>query len=465
VTAFPAGDTAPAATLTPTLAPTPTVGPDPEPAVTAKTRTRTRRRWHRVVIPFAVLVLAWAWTLAAHSLQSPSLRDPGTMSPAGTGPDGSSVLADRLRERGVTILPARSTAQAVDLLQTIDARPATVFVPAPDFLNGSLVDRVAALGLNLRIVMVRPGIFARAAAGSPFFGSQTRWASRALPPGCDSPVATGAGVATAHHDAYESFEDVAPFSSVTMDCYQGGLVAARVRGLEIVYVGATDPFRNSRIGEGGNAALATGLLSTSDRLIWLDVHSQELAVGHIDLTLPQYHRGGQDRTTSQGDPTLEAFPPIMWAALLLVALGAVLFALARARRLGPPVAEPLPVVVPAAEAITGRGRLYRRVHARQATLDALRAAAIARLARLVYQFDEAPPERDLLAPGPAADALVARVADRTGDPNAIRSVLYGLTVDSDEDLAAAVASLDAIVATVLRHNPSAAPPRIEQESP
>ena len=116
------------------------------------------------------------------------------------------------------------------------------------------------------------------------------------------------------------------------------------------------------------------------------------------------------------------------------------------------------MVVPAAEAVTGRGRLYRRVQARQATLDALRAAAIARLVRVVYPFDEAPPERDLLTPGPAADALVARVAARTGDPDTIRGVLYGPKVSSDDELSAAVARLDALVATVLRHNPSAIPP-------
>jgi hypothetical protein len=170
---------------------------------------------------------------------------------------------------------------------------------------------------------------------------------------------------------------------------------------------------------------------------------------------------------------------MLWAWLSMLAVGAVLVAFVRGRRLGPPVAEPLPVVVPAAEAVTGRGRLYRGVRARQPTLNALRASAIARLARAVYPFDEAPPERDLLpqedgrsassraeadgrsassrAEGPATEALVSRIASRTSDPNTIRAVLYGDKVTNDDELAAAVARLDALVAAVVRHNPSAAP--------
>jgi hypothetical protein len=291
----------------------------------------------------------------------------------------------------------------------------------------------------------------------------TRWASQALEPGCGAPVALAAGRATAYQDHYSHVPDLDPFAPITMDCYQGGLVGARIKGVEIVYVGATDPFRNSRFSEGGNAALATGLLSGSRQLIWLDMHASEITLGPIKLPPPpSYHRGDQERGGGTGNDTIDAFPPLLWATLILLAAGALLVAIARARRLGPPVSEPLPVVVPAAEAVTGRGRLYRRVQARQATLDALRAAAIGRIARVVYRYGEVPPERDLLTPGPAADALVADIAARTSDANTIRTVLYGLKVETDEDLDAAVASLDALVAAVLRHNPSAAPSHPEE---
>jgi hypothetical protein len=451
VTAFPASDLAPAPTLA-VAEPPPVLVPPP---------ARKRRRWHRAAIPLAMLVLFWAWTLVAHATQSPSLSDPGTMSPTGTGPDGSSQLAANLRERGVTIVTAHTTKEAVDASREADQ--AIVFVPAPGFLDGSLVEKLTGLGQTARVVLVRPGLFSQAAAGSPFIGVATRWASQALEPGCGAPLALAAGRATAYQDHYARFTDLDPYAPVTMDCYQGGLVGARVKGVEIVYVGATDPFRNSRIGEAGNAALATGLLSGSRRLIWLDIHASEITLAPPKLPpLPSYHRDDQYRGGGTGNPTIDAFPPMMWASLVLLALAALLVALMRSRRLGPPVSEPLPVVVPAAEAITGRGRLYRRVHARQATLDALRAAAIGRVARVVYRYGEVPPERDLLTAGSVADALVANIAARTSDPNTIRSVLYGLKVETDEDLDAAVASLDALVAAVLRHNPSAAPSHPEE---
>jgi hypothetical protein len=54
-----------------------------------------------------------------------------------------------------------------------------------------------------------------------------------------------------------------------------------------------------------------------------------------------------------------------------------------ARRLGPPVPEPLPVAVPAAETVTGRGRFYERADARGAALGALQAAARHRILPLL----------------------------------------------------------------------------------
>jgi hypothetical protein len=117
------------------------------------------------------------------------------------------------------------------------------------------------------------------------------------------------------------------------------------------------------------------------------------------------------------------------------------------------VAEPLPVLVPAAEAVTGRGRLYRRIGARAPTLDTLRAAAIGRIARGLYPFGATPPERDLLRPGPATDAFVADIAARTGLSEVdLRFVLYGQITDDDVTLAAVVAELDAVVAAVLHQS-------------
>jgi hypothetical protein len=122
---------------------------------------------------------------------------------------------------------------------------------------------------------------------------------------------------------------------------------------------------------------------------------------------------------------------------------AVLLAVARARRLGPPVAEPLPVIVPASEAVTGRGRLYERIAAREATLDAIRGAAITRMAHVLNPFGGRPA---------SDDELVRQIAQRTATPEyAIRAVLYGPAAADDAGLADAVGRLDALTAAVLGH--------------
>ena len=66
---------------------------------------------------------------------------------------------------------------------------------------------------------------------------------------------------------------------------------------------------------------------------------------------------------------------IVWQLCLVVAL----LALWKGRRVGPLVAEELPVVVRASETVEGRGRLYRSRRARDRAADALRTATLQRL--------------------------------------------------------------------------------------
>src|SRR5690606_24859502 len=107
--------------------------------------------------------------------------------------------------------------------------------------------------------------------------------------------------------------------------------------------------RNDTVLEQGDAALALNLLGAHGRLVWLV--PDPLDASALD-------DGGTPA------PSGSVLPP--WAgvvglwALLVVLVAAVW----RARRLGPLVAEELPVVVRAAETTRGRGRLYRRARSR-----------------------------------------------------------------------------------------------------
>lgn len=431
-------------------------------ATTRRAAPRPRSlRWLRIAIPIALLLSVWAVTAVAHVVEEPNLRDAGTLSPLGTGKDGSSELARMLEAEGVHIERVQSSDEAVKAAST---RPATIFAPTPDFLHPRTISRLRALPVAHRIVVVRPGLRTLTFSPDDVLLTYDRWATATVSANCDLPYAARAGRAAVYERAYSV--DGKPFVS----CYRGGLVVVRSGADETIYVGATDPFRNGRIAEAGNATLATGLLREHGRVIWIDLHTVEvpnLSVDvDVDLNLPAYRRSERNRSSTD-NPLFDALPPVLWAAVVLGVAGAVLLALAQARRLGGPVAEPLPVLVPAAETVTGRGRLYARIQAREATLEALRAAAIAKLVRVVDPLGAPARERELIAttssgPPPAADAFIAQLVARTGWPEQwVRTTLYGPAPKDDDGLGRAVAALDTLVWAVLRDNPvrrAAAPP-------
>ncbi len=414
---------------------------------------RRSRRWPRFVIPLVVVALAWLATFAAHAYQEPNSSDSQTLSPTGAGRHGSSQLADKLQAAGVSIVRVSSSAAAVAAANGGDA---TVFVPAPDYLNPRFVLDLARTPGSHRIVLVRPGWRALLTATVPAGVHSSRWATATVEPQCATEYARRAGAAAVRRDVYDG-DDPSTL------CYGGSLIGFQREGREIIFVGASEPFRNDRIGEVGNAAFATGLLSEFGRVIWVDVHRLETtpptaSAEPDDLTLPTYQRGDRDRTNT-GIALFDAFPVQLWAVLALLFAGGVLLALARARRLGAPVAEPLPVLVPAAEAVTGRGRLYERINARDASLAALRAAAIARIARVLDPTATAATERQLSTPGPPADRFVAQIAARVGlEDAAVWTVLYGPSPSDDDALVAATADLDQLVSAVVWDRPGSAPP-------
>jgi hypothetical protein len=104
----------------------------------------------------------------------------------------------------------------------------------------------------------------------------------------------------------------------------------------------------------------------------------------------------------------------------------------RARRLGPLVTEPLPVVVVAAETVIGHGRLYQTRRARGKAAAALRGALLARLG---------PPLG--LEASPGSEAVTAAVAQRSAAaPDRIRNLLYGPAPRTDAALVTLASDLD-----------------------
>ena len=156
------------------------------------------------------------------------------------------------------------------------------------------------------------------------------WCGRAFVPCCSRcfrlarPAAVGRGDRTGMHELAAQRAGTATvnlccyalYDGPGATCYGGALVRADTGDAADLRGQATEPFRNDRIDEVGNAALATGLLSAHRRVIWVDVHAKEMTTlpeaERPQFTLPEYRRGDRDRTNT-GFPTIDAFPPMLWA--------------------------------------------------------------------------------------------------------------------------------------------------------
>ena len=107
----------------------------------------------------------------------------------------------------------------------------------------------------------------------------------------------------------------------------------------VVALGGPLVFTNERLGEADNARLAAALLAPGG--------DETVAV-----LQPGAPGGGELTLTDLVDPRI-------WAASAQLAFGFLLYAWYRARRLGEPVSEPLPVAVPGSEFTLAVGRLLQ----------------------------------------------------------------------------------------------------------
>lgn len=280
----------------------------------------------------------------------------GTLDPRSVTPEGSRALARLLEARGVRISLVVNTSE-VDA--ALSGGQATLLVTNPERLR---TERVLALrDRATSLVLVAPPSETAAALGLRVSGTR-RVEDRA--PGCSLPAAVAAGAATLGGDRFDG-----------STCYDGSLAWTDT----VTVFGAATPLTNGSLARQGNAALSMRLLGQHERLIWY---------------LPSL----ADPAARPDQRSLVDLLPSGWkfgAVQLVIAVG--LFALWRARRLGPVVTEPLPVVVRAAETVEGRAQLYRRAGAADHAAAALRQAVRARLAaRLGLPRDTRPDRKSVV---------------------------------------------------------------------
>jgi hypothetical protein len=187
----------------------------------------------------------------------------------------------------------------------------------------------------------------------------------------------------------------------------------------ITVLGSGIPLTNASLADAGNAALAINLLSAHPRIVWL---TPALPAG---AGAP----AGAPSPSGQG-PTLIGW--VAWLVVIQLAVAMVLAMIWRARRLGPLIAERLPVVVRASETVEGHARLYVSRRARGRAAQALREAMLTRTLPVLG-----------LPKGAQADAVTQAIADRSrlGQQD-VAEILYGPDPGTDAELISLTGRLD-----------------------
>lgn len=335
--------------------------------------------WRRLRFWAVVAVALVAGALAVTAIPG---QASGPLDPASSHPDGSKAIAGVLRGYSVAVHTTRS----------LDALGGTVVITVPQAWSSDQLRQIATAAR--RIVLVAPaqreldalgtGVQPAGATGGPT-APDCAWTGAVATGQVDLPQGTAQYVATRRGQT----------------CYAGAVVLAG----EVVAVGSPALLRNDHVGDDGVAALDVNLL-TADRTITT-----------VTWLLP-----GASGAGSAAAPTVwDLFPDGLHRAVVWLVAVAVLLAIVCARRFGPVVTEPLPVVVRAAELVEGHGRLYRRARARGRAAAALRAGSERRLRAALG-----------LPRGATPAAVVAAAASATGtDETSVAALLGGLAPADD----------------------------------
>jgi hypothetical protein len=390
----------------------------------------TWRQW-RAPLGIVLVILLGGALIA---LLQPSASTPRYLDPRDAGQSGARALAALLAQRGEPVIRAGTVESAE---QAARGR-VTLVITSPGLLSARQLRSLA--GVRSSLLLVEP-VSASLAALAPGATVAGYGPVRTAGPGCGLSAARLAGNADMgdvllHSTAPGAWQcypvDGDPslvrysISSRTTDGQTTGGQSAG--GRTITLLGSGAPLTNQYLARHGNAALALDLLSGSSRIVWL-VPPLPLAGGAPP--------GGPPAGGAQSFFTL--IPRPAYLVTIQLAIAVALAALWRMRRLGPLVAEPLPVIVRASETVEGHGRLYRSRRSRDRAAAVLREAALDRITT-----------RLALPRGAGADAVCAAVAARTGrEAGTIRAIMFGAVPRDDAALVALAHEIDTLEADTL----------------
>lgn len=351
------------------------------------------QRWQTA--RWVLLALIAIIGVAAVSAYFTSPRHGGRMDPEATSADGAHAIVTLLSDHGVEVVAADDIAGVER-----SARPDSLLLvaPTPFLIDDEGLQRLSRLPGD--VLLVEPLSRTREAL-APKIRTAPR-TSFGGDPNCDMREATRAGSAQLNvSDTYEPITE----GTVLTRCYGGALVRYTEGGRTITVVGTADFMTNSGLLQEGNAALAMNLAGVHPRVIW-------------------YTPKRIDGESGGSSSIMDLIPARVGWIVLQLCLAVAFVALWRGRRIGPLVAEDIPVVVRASETVEGRGRLYRSRRARDRAASALRTAVQQRvLPRLGLGAQSDP------------ISIVEALARRTRyEPMVIEHALYGPPPSDDAEL-------------------------------
>ncbi|MEC3978814.1 DUF4350 domain-containing protein [Amycolatopsis sp. H20-H5] len=363
--------------------------------------------WRGTRVPLAILALIFLAGLAL--VLSRGEQSVGALEPGSYEPGGSHALAKLLKDQGVDVRTARTVDEASQAMDGVDG--ATLLVTGPDLVPAGRLAVLRDRAAHLVLVEPKPEILREAVPSVRFDGTA---AVSVRDPGCTIGAAVAAGRVSLGGSKYRTSAEGA--RQCYLDGGAGTLVQVSDAARTITVLGGSRPLTNNALADEGNAALALRLLGQHQRLVWYLPSTDDPALA------------------ADKRPFSELIPDGWKYGAVQVGVAVLLLALWRARRLGPVVAEPLPIVVRAAETAEGRARLYRKAGASAHAAETLREASRARLRTLLG-----------LSRDTEAAALVESISTRTGRAGAeIGGVLYGPPPADDAALVRLAEELDLV---------------------
>ncbi|WP_424935328.1 MULTISPECIES: DUF4350 domain-containing protein [Bacteria] len=382
--------------------PYPSRGAEPT-FVRAPGRGRRAIAWLAIALALCGLALVGLQV----AVSTPAIR--GGLDPEGRGPAGAQALAQLLRQQGVEVTVVRDRTAATALLDA----DTTLVTTEPFALSDGAVDDL--LEDARSAVVLSPGSRTLRLLD---IGEYSGNGSGTTEPGCPLPE-------LAHVGDIATGTLYSPAVGVT-GCFESGDGAAvlfsETDGERRTVFDGARLLSNEHLAENGNAALGLALLGQHGKVLWY---------------VPSFE--DTDQEGADPEATLSSLTPT-WVtpAIVLLFVAAIVAAIWRGRRLGPLVAESLPVMVRASETMQGRARLTAKAADARHAGAALREGTAARLAARLG-----------LAPGTVPETVADASADRVrASRDSVRDLLAGPLPASDIELIAFARRLAALETAV-----------------